>query len=183
MSLVDTFHRAHLERQLRIKSAALRHLEAKQSLPKVVVKAAPKPVAPVFRVWPRKVRSKYRIDKSYERAWCITLLDFEPSKEVAMDHGRVEEIQRAVCEHYGISLPEMISKNRIVRLSLPRHVAVYLALKLTKKSYPDLGRRFGGRDHSTQIHAVKRVKRLIDTDEEVCASVEMLTEHLGGDIA
>lgn len=183
MSLVETLHRQHLERGLRFAQAAMRHLESQVPLPKIIKPAPkPKPVsADTFRVWPKKIRSRYRVDKPYERAWCMAMLDYEPSQEVAFDHGRVEEIQRLVCEHYGISMAEIVSKRRLARLTFARHVAVYLCRQLTSKSYPELGRRFGGLDHSTQIHATKRVEKMLKDDENLRASVEMLTLQLGGE--
>ena len=72
----------------------------------------------------------------------------------------VDKIQRAVAEEFGITLNDMTSKRRARDIARPRQVAMYLCKKLTKRSLPDIGRRFGGRDHTTVMHAVKRVDSL-----------------------
>src|SRR3546814_17879774 len=61
----------------------------------------------------------------------------------------MDEIQRAVCAHYRLDKSEMASKRRVRAIARPRQVAMYLAKELTPRSYPEIGRRFGGRDHST----------------------------------
>ncbi|MGB0907163.1 MAG: chromosomal replication initiator protein DnaA [Maricaulaceae bacterium] len=72
----------------------------------------------------------------------------------------VDKIQRAVAEEFGITLNDMTSKRRARNIARPRQVAMYLCKKLTKRSLPDIGRRFGGRDHTTVMHAVKRIDEL-----------------------
>lgn len=72
----------------------------------------------------------------------------------------VDKIQRAVAEEFGITLNDMTSKRRARDIARPRQVAMYLCKKLTKRSLPDIGRRFGGRDHTTVMHAVKRIDSL-----------------------
>lgn len=72
----------------------------------------------------------------------------------------VDKIQRAVAEEFGITLNDMASKRRARDIARPRQVAMYLCKKLTKRSLPDIGRRFGGRDHTTVMHAVKRIDSL-----------------------
>jgi hypothetical protein len=93
----------------------------------------------------------------------------------------IKAIQREVCAHYGISLKDMLSERRQRKLAFPRQVAVYLVRRLTTASFPDIGRRFGGRDHTTMLHADTKITRLLETDEQLKASVEMLVERLGGD--
>ena len=73
----------------------------------------------------------------------------------------VAAIQRAVCERYGVTLAELKGPLRSRHLALPRHVAMYLGRKLTRRSLPQIGVLFGSRDHSTVTHAVKRVEELL----------------------
>jgi len=69
----------------------------------------------------------------------------------------IEAIQRVVCEHYGLRLTDLLSKKRTRNIAFPRQVAMYLSRKLTGGSFPTIGERFGGRDHSTVIHSLERV--------------------------
>jgi len=84
----------------------------------------------------------------------------------------VDKIQRAVCEEFGVTLNDMVSKRRARAIARPRQVAMYLSKKLTKRSLPDIGRRFGGRDHTTVMHAVKRIDSLRADDPTFNSRVE-----------
>ncbi len=90
----------------------------------------------------------------------------------------VEEIQRRVASHYQIRLDDMFSPRRSRSVARPRQVAMYLAKQLTQQSLPDIGRRFGGRDHTTVIHAVKKVNELRLVDPEFDQAVELLFRML-----
>ena len=84
----------------------------------------------------------------------------------------VDRIQRAVCEEFNVTLTDMTSKRRARVIARPRQVAMYLSKKLTKRSLPDIGRRFGGRDHTTVMHAVKRIDELRAADAEFNSQIE-----------
>lgn len=90
----------------------------------------------------------------------------------------VEDIQKRVAQHYNIKVSDMHSARRSRSVARPRQVAMYLAKKFTTKSLPDIGRRFGGKDHTTVMHAVKKVEELIAGDSEFCADVELLSRML-----
>ncbi|MCR8724386.1 chromosomal replication initiator protein DnaA [Frigidibacter sp. ROC022] len=90
----------------------------------------------------------------------------------------VEEIQRRVAEHYHIRLSDLIGPKRIRPVARPRQTAMYLCKKLTTRSLPDIGRRFGGRDHTTVMHAIKRIDELMLTDSQLADDVEMLRRSL-----
>ena len=92
----------------------------------------------------------------------------------------VDEIQTQVAEHYRIRKAEMTSARRAREVARPRQVAMYLSKQLTPKSLPDIGRRFGGRDHTTVIHAVKQIERLRAADSELDADIRLLTRQLEG---
>ena len=92
----------------------------------------------------------------------------------------VDEIQTQVAEHYRIRKAEMTSARRAREVARPRQVAMYLSKQLTPKSLPDIGRRFGGRDHTTVIHAVKQIERLRASDAELDADIRLLTRQLEG---
>jgi len=90
----------------------------------------------------------------------------------------VDRIQRAVCEEFRVTLTDMTSKRRARIIARPRQVAMYLSKKLTKRSLPDIGRRFGGRDHTTVMHAVKRIDGLRAGDAEFNAKIEAVETAL-----
>jgi chromosomal replication initiator protein len=90
----------------------------------------------------------------------------------------VEEIQRRVSEHYSIRLSDMIGPKRVRVIARPRQVAMYLSKQLTSRSLPEIGRRFGGRDHTTVMHGVRRIEELQTTDSQMFEDVEMLRRAL-----
>lgn len=90
----------------------------------------------------------------------------------------VEEIQRRVSEHYNIRLSEMIGPKRVRNYARPRQVAMYLAKQMTSRSLPEIGRRFGGRDHTTVMHGVRRIEELKITDSQIADDLELLRRAL-----
>lgn len=90
----------------------------------------------------------------------------------------VDEIQRTVADYYGLKQSDLTCERRTRALARPRHVAMYLAKQLTTRSYPDIGRRFGGRDHTTVLHAVKRIEELKAGDSALEADLEAITRRL-----
>ncbi len=90
----------------------------------------------------------------------------------------VDEIQKLVCEHYGMKQADLISDRRARAVARPRQVAMWLAKSLTTRSYPDIGRRFGGRDHTTVLHAVRRIEELKLSDPQIAADLETLGRKL-----
>jgi chromosomal replication initiator protein len=91
----------------------------------------------------------------------------------------VGEIQSAACEHFGLSTDELLSSARTARIAWPRQVAMYLARELTGESLPSIGRHFGGRDHTTVLHAWRRTTARIAADAESREAVEKLCGALG----
>lgn len=90
----------------------------------------------------------------------------------------LERIKRKVAEFYHIPLIEMTSARRAREVARPRQIAMYLAKQLTEKSLPAIGREFGNRDHTTVIHAVKQIERLIANDADTAVDVAILREAL-----
>ncbi|HTA32703.1 MAG TPA: chromosomal replication initiator protein DnaA [Solirubrobacteraceae bacterium] len=91
----------------------------------------------------------------------------------------IAEIQAAACEHFGLSSDELLSSARVARVAWPRQVAMYLARELTGQSLPAIGREFGGRDHTTVLHACRRTTARIADDETSREAVEKLCRALG----
>jgi chromosomal replication initiator protein len=90
----------------------------------------------------------------------------------------VEEIQRQVADHYNIRLSEMIGPKRLRAFARPRQVAMYLCKQMTSRSLPEIGRRFGGRDHTTVMHGVKRIEELQAHDAQIAEDLEILRRTL-----
>jgi chromosomal replication initiator protein len=90
----------------------------------------------------------------------------------------IDEIQRAVSAYFDIKPIDLISARRARAVARPRQIAMYLAKRLTTRSLPEIGRKFGGRDHSTVIHAVKRIEELRGTDPEIDGAVRVLQRDL-----
>ncbi len=91
----------------------------------------------------------------------------------------IDEIQRKVAEHYNMRVADMHSERRARAVARPRQVAMFLAKQLTQRSLPEIGRKFGGRDHTTVLHAVKKVEELIANDQGFAEDIELLRRTLG----
>jgi len=91
---------------------------------------------------------------------------------------KIEDIQRVVSKHYNVSKQDLLSSRRTRSIVWPRQIAMYLAKSLTLRSLPEIGRRFGGRDHTTVLHAVRKVEDLIGSDEVLTQEIEVLKRML-----
>jgi chromosomal replication initiator protein len=90
----------------------------------------------------------------------------------------VEEIQRKVSDHYNIRLSDLIGPKRVRTFARPRQVAMYLSKTMTARSLPEIGRRFGGRDHTTVMHGVRRIEDLMQKDSQIADDLELLRRSL-----
>ncbi len=105
----------------------------------------------------------------------------EELRDLLRSHERrvtIDEIQRRVAEHFNIKLAEMTSDRRARVVARPRQVAMYLAKQLTTRSLPEIGRKFGGRDHTTVMHAMRKIEELTLTDPVLAEDVELLRRML-----
>ena len=92
----------------------------------------------------------------------------------------VDQIQKAVAEHYGLKQADMISERRARAVARPRQTAMWIAKQITTRSLPDIGRRFGGRDHTTVLHAVRRIEALKAEDAGLARDLDVLLRKLRG---
>ncbi len=90
----------------------------------------------------------------------------------------IEDIQKRVAQHYNIRLADMHSSRRARAVARPRQVAMYLAKQLTSRSLPEIGRKFGGRDHTTVMHAVKKIEELRTSDGTMAEDIDLLRRML-----
>jgi chromosomal replication initiator protein len=91
---------------------------------------------------------------------------------------KIEDIQRVVARQYNVSRADLLSSRRTANVVRPRQVAMYLAKTLTLRSLPEIGRRFGGRDHTTVLHAVRKIENLVNTDAGLAEEIELLKRQL-----
>lgn len=140
-------HRAHKERQARIAARAYQRQQP------VIIIDEPV-IAPVVQV--------------EEEIQPIPVPQREPwFRILSLTSPMIRDIQDVVAEFYGITYTDLVSSRRTMPLVLHRQVAMYLAKEITGKSLPEIGRRFGGRDHTTVLHAVRKVQTEIKTDHEL----------------
>jgi chromosomal replication initiator protein len=92
----------------------------------------------------------------------------------------IDDIQKATSEHYGMKQADLLSERRNRAVARPRQAAMWLAKQLTTRSLPDIGRRFGGRDHTTVLHAVRRIEALRLEDSALNHDLEVITRKLRG---
>jgi len=139
-----------------------------------------------------RVKSNVReLEGSLVRLIAIASLRGEPiSKSLAQDAIRniakeaeagvvtIQQIQKLVASTYKLTIDELISKNNARQISHPRQVAMYLCKHLTKHSYPEIGRAFGGKHHTTVMHSVEKIETLVATDETLQRLISELSESL-----
>src|SRR6185295_7732462 len=97
-----------------------------------------------------------------------------------LDHRKIKiaDIQRIVARHYNVSRSHLLSSRRTANVVRPRQVAMYLAKTMTLRSLPEIGRRFGGRDHTTVLHAVRTIEHLVGNDMALAEEIEILKRQL-----
>lgn len=140
-----------------------------------VIEATPAPLA----IEPKKKIVAVETEEDRFRKW------FEKWK--AMRHAPAEPetkgpdvkaIQRTCCAAYGITMADILSARRTRDVVKPRQIAMYLAKTMTLKSLPDVGRRFGGRDHTTVLFAVRKIERMVKTDPDFASHIETLKQSI-----
>jgi chromosomal replication initiator protein len=114
-----------------------------------------------------------------------TLMAQDAVRNIAVDDETelitIRKIQQAVAAHYHLKVDQLTTKSNARQVSNPRQVAMYLCKQLTKSSFPEIGRQFGGKHHTTVMHSVDKVQRLVASDAEFQRSVAKLIETLGSE--
>ncbi len=116
------------------------------------------------------VRREVTIDVTRE---CLSDVLRATDKKVTMD-----EILKKTCEYYKIRTVDLISQNRQRAIARPRQMAMYLCKRLTQRSLPEIGRKFGGRDHTTILYGVRKIEELMQTDSQIAEDAELLRRML-----
>ena len=114
----------------------------------------------------------------YKELWFGVPEEIEQVAPVEQRIPLIEEIQRAVARVFNVSRSDIISERRTKEVVLPRHVAVYLSKELTRNSLPSIGRKFGGRDHTTVLHACRKIAALKTTSHEITRDFDSLLKVL-----
>jgi chromosomal replication initiator protein len=91
----------------------------------------------------------------------------------------IPRIQKAVADHYKLSVDNLRSRSNVGNIMVPRQIAMYLCKRLTKKSYPEIARQFGGKHHTTVIHSVEKIRKLVDSDREIDILVKRIITSIG----
>ena len=107
--------------------------------------------------------------------WFVVL-----ASDPAPPHPSIRDIQKAVCKHYDVKMVDLLSPRRTADIVKPRQVAMYLAKELTPHSLPQLGRRFGGRDHTTVLHAVRKIPADSRADLALAHDLSVLFQTITG---
>src|SRR5210317_2597775 len=90
----------------------------------------------------------------------------------------IEDIQKLVVSYYNLPMGDFLSSRRSRHIARPRQIAMYLSKKLTTKSLPEIGRKFTGRDHTTVIHAIKKIEELMSKDRQFEYEVQSITDRI-----
>lgn len=97
---------------------------------------------------------------------------------VILATNKVERIKRIICRRFNVSKSGLESNSRVAKLVLPRQIGMYVARKYTTQSFPEIGRRFGGRDHTTILYAVGKIERLVASDPAIATQVQEIIAEL-----
>lgn len=98
--------------------------------------------------------------------------------ECASPLPKIEFVQKIVCRHFNVVLKDMLSERRTADVVYPRQIAMFLCKEFTRRSLPEIGRRFGGRDHTTVLHAVRAIGEREKTNEALAADIKALREQI-----
>lgn len=177
------FQRAHVARQRRInRAAAIHRMETAERELEISRQRANAAAAVADARYMAMVSALVPVDPAaafLHTMWFFDLVaDIAPSAPKRR-YPRVEDIQKAVAEYYGVSLVDLSCKRRTADVIWPRHVAMYLAKTLTLKSLPEIGRRFGKRDHTTVLHAVRKLESRILKDAARAQEVAEIEQAFG----
>jgi chromosomal replication initiator protein len=177
--LVADIHATTYELRLGILQSKLEHMQGVHIPPKVLEFLAHKITSNVREL-------EGALNRIVAHATLIGRpIELETAQDVLRDLLRscdkrvtIEDIQKQVASHFSIKVSDMHSARRSRTVARPRQIAMYLSKKLTSKSLPEIGRKFGGKDHTTVMHAVKRVEELMASDNEFNQDVELLSRML-----
>lgn len=176
--LVADIHSTNYELRLGILLSKIEQMQVQ--VPKIVVEFLASKITSNVRELEGALNKVVAISKLIGREitlenTCEILRDLLRSSERVIS---IEEIQKKVAEHYNIKMSDMSSSKRTRSIARPRQIAMYLAKNLTNKSLMDIGRKFGGKDHTTVMHALKSIENLQSIDSEISEDLHILSKML-----
>jgi chromosomal replication initiator protein len=159
------FHTRHKQRLEKFAAAAARHaanVNAQRDAALAAILAVDEAARDAVRAAAEAAKAKCK---------AATRRTETPDKS---EYPHVNRVQSVVADHFGVTVVDLKSARRTHNLILPRQIAMYLAKTLTLRSYPDIAQRFGKRDHTTVVHAVRKIERLIVADAVFAATIAAL---------
>lgn len=167
--------------QLADASARIKRLGRVALAAKLAVRApeereTPRPAPFSMEAWIKRQKEKYETTARKK-----LLEEINAANEAKRPH--IIDIQRACALHFGVSREDMIAQGRTANIVRPRQIAYYLSKHLSHRSLPEIGRRFGGRDHTSALYGIRKIERLRQTDPAIEADIKAITQSLGGSIA
>lgn len=180
MSIVQEIHRKHLQRRADWERRAVpdRGIDLKNRAyaPKVLQEEPiPAPAisteyGPTFTfLWGNLT---YSINET------VRFADIFPEQEMPAKYPRVAVIIDVVSGHFGISKVELLAARRTAGIVKPRQIAIYLTKQMTLRSLPEIGQQFGGRDHTTVLHSINKIERLLENDADLPSVIETLKQKI-----
>jgi hypothetical protein len=161
-------HQAKKERAARFARSVVKRLRDAVALDQPTAQPPVEPVitANLVAIW---------IEKQWEIPLPVGRREVQPFLPA---YPPVDKIQKVVARRFGVTRMDIMSRRKMARLVLPRHVAIYLTKELTPLSLPQIGMRFGGKDHTTILHAVRRMEKIIADDSKIAEIVHELRSQV-----
>lgn len=129
---------------------------------------------------PGPIRAEYDFEPRDQGAAWVQAMRVDDSTKAWQARVFITDIQREVCSFFKVSKKDLLSHRRNRSIVRPRQIGMYLAKVLTERSLPEIGRRFGDRDHTTVLHAVRKVTALIASDPQFACEVNEIRRRIGG---
>ncbi len=129
-----------------------------------IPKRRPTPIQPI------------RPEPFWRRMWFYDLVFMPPNSSTRIV--TIHEVKLATIRHFGLTMAEFISDRRDHKVVRPRQIGMALAKSMTARSLPEIGRHFGGRDHTTVLHGIRKIERLALTDEKIAADIEAIRKQV-----
>lgn len=168
MSLAETLHAEHKARQARLGNIP------RPRLIHELRKPSPKKYEPVR---PRKNAATINPEPYYRGMWFWQLVNFKPRTD-GVARPTLKRILECVAHRYDISMTEILSHRRLLVVVRPRQMAMYLAREMTLRTLPEIGRFMSGRDHTTVIHAVRKIEHMISISSEMRKAIDELKQEI-----
>lgn len=158
-----------------------RHKRFHQAIAERAAKIAKKPETQIVQEAPSSfndwVARQERLNPLPKETWFSIVGESDPPTPT------VGAIQRAICQHFNVSKRDLLSARRTVDICRPRQIGYYLTKKLTGRSLPEIGRRFGGRDHTSALSGIRKIEQLRTCDAVLESDLHAIAASVGGSLS